>query len=280
MTEIARREVVVDGLRTAFIEAGDGEPLVLLHGGEFGAGAELAWERVIGPLARGRRVIAPDLLGYGGTAKVLDFEDGRAMRLRHLAALCRTLGLAEADFIGNSMGAVMLLHDATADRPLLPVRRAVLICGGGTIQKNEHVDALYDYDGSFEAMRALVRALFHGEEYPKDDAYVARRHRSSLLPGAWEAVAAARFRRPGAPGGIGGEPAARSRPRPERIRVPVLFVEGEKDKLLPRGWAAELAAAVAGGRAATVPGAGHCPQIEQPERTVALLADFLGLDRN
>ncbi len=41
---IHRRAVAVDGLPTSYLEAGDGDPVVLLHGGEFGANAEIAWE--------------------------------------------------------------------------------------------------------------------------------------------------------------------------------------------------------------------------------------------
>jgi 2-hydroxymuconate-semialdehyde hydrolase len=69
--------VVVRGLQTPYLEARTGAPMVLLHGGEFGGSAELAWERVIGEFAKSRRVIAPDILGFGRSAKVVDFVDGR-----------------------------------------------------------------------------------------------------------------------------------------------------------------------------------------------------------
>src|SRR5690606_38239223 len=123
--------------------------------------------------------------------------DGRGIRIRNVAHLCAHLGITRASFAGNSMGAVMLLLDQASDRPQLPVSRMVIVCGGGEILDNEHSAALYDYDGSFEGMRAIVRALFADPERPQDDVYVSRRHESSLLPGAWEAVASARFRRPG-----------------------------------------------------------------------------------
>ena len=53
------------------------------------------------------------------------------------------------------------------------------------------------------------------------------------------------------------------------------MVEGGCDKLLPRGWAAEIAAQLADARHAVVPEAGHCPQIEQPEAVNELLLTFL-----
>lgn len=266
-----RRTLLVDGARTSYLEAGAGEPVVLLHGGEFGAGAEVGWEFTVNALARRYRVLAPDMLGFGESAKVVDFTDGRGLRIRHIARFLALLGIESAHFVGNSMGAINLLADATSERPRLPLRSLVAICGGGEIQRGEHMAALYDYDGSLPGMRRIVTALFHGGSWPADEGYVRRRHESSIAPGAWEALAAARFRRPGLE-----PPAAPSAERAyHRIGVPVLVVEGGEDKLLPPGWAAEIAARMPDGRAAVVPGAGHCPQIERPEIVNALLLDFL-----
>ncbi len=270
MTHIEHHTTTVDGLATGYLEAGSGDPVILLHGGEFGASAEIGWERTIPALAAHYRVIAPDMLGYGRTAKVLDFVDGRGMRIRHVAALCRQLGVDSAIFVGNSMGAINLFVDATSEAPVLPVRAMVAICGGGEIQANEHMAALYDYDATPEAMRRIVTALFADPAYTADDAYVARRHESATLPGAWEAIAAARFRRPGSQ----LPAAASSARRYDRITVPVLVVEGGADKLLPAGWAAEIAGQIAGARSAVVESAGHCPQIEQPDAVTTLLLDF------
>jgi pimeloyl-ACP methyl ester carboxylesterase len=265
------RTIVVDGLVTHFLEAGEGDPVVLLHGGEFGVSAEIAWEKVIPALARRYRVLAPDMLGFGDSAKVVDFVDGRGMRIRHVARFCALLGIDSAHFVGNSMGAINLLVDLTSGAPVLPVRSAVTICGGGEIQKNRHTTALYEYDASYEAMRAIVEALFLDPSYPADEAYVRRRYESSIAQGAWESLAAARFRRPGL-----AAPATPSSTRAyERIDVPVLVVEGAGDKLLPAGWAAEIAGQISGGRSAVVDGAGHCPQIEQPEALAEVVVQFL-----
>ena len=269
--QLHRRTTVVDGLATSYLEAGEGDPVVLLHGGEFGASAELGWERTIPALAAHYRVLAPDQLGFGQSAKVIDFVNSRAMRIRHVARFCAVLGIASAHFAGNSMGAINLLTDATSDAPLLPIRSLVIICGGGEILQNQHFQALQEYDATLPAMRRIVEALFHDARYPADDDYVRRRHESSIAPGAWEAVAAARFRRPDA--------AAPSTPttarRYERILVPTLVVEGGDDKLLPSGWAEQIAKQIEGGRSAVVDGAGHCPQIEQASTVNELLLTFL-----
>jgi pimeloyl-ACP methyl ester carboxylesterase len=276
VTEIQRNTVLVDGLVTGFLEAGQGDPVVLLHGGEFGVSAELGWEKNIAALAAHHHVFAPDMLGFGASAKVVDFNDGRGMRIRHIARFCEVVGIEHAHFVGNSMGAINLFVDSTSESPLLPARSLVMICGGGEIQRNEYSAALYDYDATLSGMRRIVEALFFDPAYPSDDEYVHRRYESSIAPGAWEALAAARFRRPG----LEPPPLPSSKRSYERIAVPTLVVEGEGDKLLLPGWAAEIAAQIPGGRSLVVPKAGHCPQIEQPSVVNHVLVDFLSEQRD
>ena len=167
MTEIARKTILVDGLATGYLEAGQGDPVVLLHGGEFGAGAELGWENNIAALAAHYRVLALDMLGFGDSAKVIDFNDGRGMRIRHIARFCDAVGVESAHFVGNSMGAVNMFVDATSESPVLPARSMVTICGGGEIQRNEHSAALYDYDATLSGMRRIVEALFSRPVLPR-----------------------------------------------------------------------------------------------------------------
>ena len=106
------------------------------------------------------------MLGFGESAKVVDFNDGRGMRIRHIARFCEVVGVESAHFVGNSMGAVNLFVDATSESPLLPARSMVTICGGGEIQRNEHSAALYDYDATLPGMRRIVEALFHDPSIP------------------------------------------------------------------------------------------------------------------
>jgi pimeloyl-ACP methyl ester carboxylesterase len=271
VTRVQHKTILVDGLRTGYLEAGQGDPVVLLHGGEFGVSAELGWERNIEALADRYRVLAPDMLGFGSSAKVVDFTDGRGMRIRHIARFCEVLGVDSAHFVGNSMGAVNLYVDTTSASPILPVRSMVTICGGGEIQRNEHAAALYDYDATLPAMRRIVEALFYDASYPADDAYVQRRYESSIAAGAWEALASARFRRPGLE-----PPPLPSSVRPYgQITVATLVVEGGGDKLLPRGWAEQIARQIPNGRSVVVENAGHCPQIEQPSVVNEVLLEFL-----
>lgn len=266
-----RREVLIDGLETSYLEAGSGPPLVLLHGGEFGGEAEICWEATIPALADHFRVLAPDLLGFGHTAKVVDFVDGRMRRLRHFARFVELMGAKSAPCVGNSMGGMLLLFDAASDNPLLTPDKIVTIAGGGALTDSEHTEALFSYDGSLESMRKVVAALFHGAQWPQDDSYVERRQASSLRPGAWEAVAAARFRR----SKHLQEPRTSSGIAYDRIATETLILAGANDKIKPSGWWDELTSQMPNATVRIIAEAGHCPQLEQPADVNNALLEFL-----
>lgn len=254
-----RRTVVVDGVATSVLEAGDGFPLVLVHGGAPGDCAEASWERNIGPLSATRRVVAPDLLGFGGTDKLRDFGDPLGRPMRHLARLLEHLGVAEADFAGLSMGGTLLVRSAAGVLPPVPIRRLVLASGGGASPDSEARRAIQSYDGSLEAMREIVRLVHHDPAFADDEEFVRRRHEWSLLPGAFEHFASLGLRSPAAPPGPFGGPD----PTPyEQVAVPTLVTAGEQDPLREPGWAEQLAARIPGARALVFAECGHVPNLE------------------
>jgi pimeloyl-ACP methyl ester carboxylesterase len=267
------RVVDVDGMRTHYLEGGDGPPVVLLHSGEFGACAELSWEYMIAPLSRHFRVIAPDWLGFGKTAKIHDFEGKRQRMLSHLVRFVEVMALDRAYFVGNSMGGTYLLQLASERPCRLPILRMVVISGGGFVPANDSRQHLLDYDGSEASMVRLLRAIFVQPEWYTDEDYVRRRHALSLAPGAWECVAAARFKSPmGAPrsefGNTDDTPYG-------NIGVPALLIAGGRDGLRLPGYANELARRIPDARLALLPDAGHCPNIEHADEVAALTIEFL-----
>lgn len=271
--EATSHTVLIDGLETHYLEAGSGPTIVLLHSGEFGSCAELSWEYTIERLSRDHRVIAPDWIGYGRTAKIHDFVDFSAFKVRHMAKLCEVLGIADVPFLGNSMAANFLIRDAAEEAPLLPASAIVAISGGGPVPQNEARAALVDYDCTVEGMQRLLGALFHDAIWATDDDYVARRYKLSLIPGAWECASAARLRSPAA----GTTALDRVRANTldySGVHVPILLVAGAEDKLKPRGYATELAEQIPNSEAIEIPGAGHCPHIEAPE-TIDVFLDFI-----
>src|SRR5262249_23582963 len=141
---VARKIINVEGIRTHYLEAGDGPPLVLLHSGEFGASAEISWELNIDAWARHFRVVAPDLLGYGQTDKVHDFSTGMGRRLAHMRRFLELLCIDEADFVGNSMGGTVVLRSLSLNPRAFPVRTITLISSGGFNPMNEHRRAMVE----------------------------------------------------------------------------------------------------------------------------------------
>ena len=102
-------------------------------------------------------------------------------------------------------------------------------------------------------MRAIVAALFLDPAYPADTATTCGgATRPASPPGAWESLAAARFRRPG----LEPPPTPSSTARLSADHGAGPGGRGCGDKLLPAGWAAEIAGQITGARCAIVEGPG------------------------
>jgi 2-hydroxymuconate-semialdehyde hydrolase len=262
------------GIRSHYLRAGPstGRTIVLLHSGEFGAGAELCWERVIGPLAERHRVIAPDWLGFGESDRIYDFAGGAARRLKHMSLVLDQLGVERALFVGNSMGGTALARVAASGEPSWPMAGIALISGGGFAPDNEARRATLAYDGTPEAMRQIMRVLMFEAPWALEDEYIDRRVSASREPGAWEVVSAARFKAPWIP--------ARNQfgqvdsTEYERISVPTLVIAGAEDRLREAGYADELAARIPDCRLKLYERCGHMANLECPERVVEDLLDF------
>ncbi|KAB2390369.1 alpha/beta fold hydrolase [Actinomadura montaniterrae] len=258
MSGIRSRTLEVDGVRTHLLEAGEGRPVVLLHGGAWGECARTAWPAALPELAAaGHRVIAPDWLGFGGTAKIVDFADRAGRMLAHLARLLDVLGVGEADVVGLSMGGSHLLRDQTSETPLLNVRRMVLVSAGGPPVGGAAREALMAFDGTVESMRDQIRLAFADPAWARDEEMVAARMEAALAPGSYEAFASLGLRAPGAVPPPLGDPFDYA-----RVRVPTLVTAGDRDRLKPAGFAEDVARAIPDARLEIFPGCGHCPQLE------------------
>ena len=122
----------LNGLHLYYETHGEGDPLVLLHGG-------LMSSETLGPLiaplvAAGRRVITPDLQGHGRTADIDRPIDTRLMA-DDIAALIRHLDLGQPDVVGYSLGGGVAFHTAVKYPEL--VRKLV------TVSANITRDAIY-----------------------------------------------------------------------------------------------------------------------------------------
>jgi pimeloyl-ACP methyl ester carboxylesterase len=219
-------------------------------------------------------VLAPDLLGFGGTDKLRDFADTLGGIHRHLVRLVAELGPFPdgLDVVGESMGGAVLLRDLTADEPGLPVRRAVLVSAGGAPIPPEARAQLGDFDGTLASMRRQVDLSVGvpGWGTVDLDELAERRLAAALAPGAYELMASLALRPPGPPGPPPPEPPY------ERVRAPVLVVAGSADRIKPAGWADDLVARLPDATLRVLPGAGHCPQLDDPKGFTETVLDFLG----
>ena len=126
--ELRDHFVTVAGVRLHWLEIGptsDTTPLVLLHGLNNSC---LSWSSVAPLLARGRRVLMPDLPGHGQSERP-DVAYELAWYARVIADFLAALGLEQVDIIGHSFGggvAQMLLLRCPER-----VRRLVLVAAGG-----------------------------------------------------------------------------------------------------------------------------------------------------
>src|SRR5437868_6408110 len=101
---------LVRGLRTRFFVAGDGPPLLLLHGN---GDSKFSWSWVIPELARGHRVYALDLprSGEGVNAAATPISAGFA---RFVAAFMDVAGIERAAVVGSSFGGLVAARLALA----------------------------------------------------------------------------------------------------------------------------------------------------------------------
>jgi pimeloyl-ACP methyl ester carboxylesterase len=100
------------GLRMHYLAAGTGEPIVLLHGY---AQTSHMWRPLMTELAATHRVIAPDLRGFGGSAKRALGYDKKSMA-RDVQALVHSLGLDRVKIVGHDIG-LMVAYAYAAQFP-------------------------------------------------------------------------------------------------------------------------------------------------------------------
>lgn len=114
------------GFRLGYEEVGDGPPLILVHGWG-AAGWEWRQEGWVDSLGKDRRLLIPDVLGHGSSAKPHDLAPYSTTRLGgDMVALLDAVGVERADILGYSMGAAIALAAVV----VAPDQVGALIAGG------------------------------------------------------------------------------------------------------------------------------------------------------
>ncbi|MEO6163643.1 MAG: alpha/beta fold hydrolase, partial [Candidatus Binatia bacterium] len=133
MAAYQHRTIHIGDIKTHFLEAGSGPELVLLHGGEYGASAEITWRYNIDALSKTFHIVAPDILGWGQTDKLYSFTDPAGLRIKHLQRFLEALGIGNAFFVGNSAGGGLVLRASVRQPAPLQIRKMVTICGNASV---------------------------------------------------------------------------------------------------------------------------------------------------
>src|SRR5262249_8816195 len=127
VNEVRALHETVYGVKTHYVHAGEGEPLVLVHGAGPGAYGEAGWFNAIPALAKHFHVYAIDLIGYGLTDKRL-IDSSYQTCVNHIAGFVDALNLDRINIVGNSQGAYEVMK-YTLDNPKR-VKRVGLVASG------------------------------------------------------------------------------------------------------------------------------------------------------
>ena len=269
--------ISVDGVRTHYFEAGEGNrgrqpTILLLHSAEYGGAAEFSWEFNLQALGRHYHVLAPDHLGFGLTAKIFDFDGQFDRRVWHIRRFIEVMGAGPVHVMGSSMSGGLSLTVAARQEPDWPLLSVVCCSGGGDAPNNDQRKVINTYDGSREHMRRIIEVMFIDPRWPADEAYLDRRWEMALVPGAWEATSAARFK---APFREAGGKRERDNIDYANIKVPVLVMAGKLDCLRAPGYTDEFVPRIRRASLHVFEKAGHMGNIECADEFNARVLDFL-----
>lgn len=186
ITRLPGEYITVAGVKTHFIKAGAGYPLLILHGGAPGGAARVIYGPCIEPFAEaGLAVYAPDGPGFGLTEAPPD--NSVRFRIDHAREFMTAMGVARFHVLGNSAGVLPALRLAMEDPR---VDRVVLIAGAGVDvplspgareASREHGVVLRAYTPGLglENMRTLTMGTLHRGELVTEE-LVQLRYEMSL----------------------------------------------------------------------------------------------------
>ncbi|MBI4409667.1 MAG: alpha/beta fold hydrolase [Gemmatimonadetes bacterium] len=274
--EAKSRFAYVAGARLHYLEAGAGEPLVLLQGASGGAAN---WYRVLGPLAAHFRVLALDLPGFGLSDPLNVEAPLGAGGAEVVSAWLGAAAIERCALVGTSLGGLLALR--LAQREPGRVRRLVLLDAVGL---GRELPLLVRCAGLPGLGRLLLRPTRSGTAWlfrrllTSDRSRLDAAHQAALIDYLWSSARAGdargmaravrRFADPG------GQREVLTDAELEALRVPVLVVWGERDRFVPLAHALRAAARIPGAELRILAGVGHSPNWEAPEAFLAAALAF------
>ena len=263
------RTIDAGGIQTSYLEAGFGEPVLMLHGSGPGVSALGNWQYNIPTLAQRFRVLAPDIVGFGTTGRPDDVVYSLRTWTDHVWAFLDAHGIEKTAIVGNSLGGRLALQMAT-DRPDRITKMVLMGTPGVGMTPTEGLAALRAYEPSPDAMRELLRNYFAVDPTMITDELVEIRYEASIADGAYEAYRAMFFdpRHAGSELGITAEEV-------RAIATPALLVHGREDKVVPMQVSVTMLGLLPNADLHVFSACGHWTQIERADEFSALVADYL-----
>lgn len=261
--------IVANGIATNYHVAGEGPPVVLVHGSGPGVSAWANWRLNIGALAERNTVYALDMVGFGFTERPEGIDYSLTTWREHAIGFADALGLDRFSLVGNSFGGALALSVATTapDR----VDKLVLMGAVGVpFEITEGLDRVWGYEPSIEVMRGLLD-IFAYDRTLVNDELARMRYEASIRPGFQESFSAM-------------FPAPRQRwvdamtVDEEAIRAlphDTLILHGRDDQVIPLGNALRLLELIERSEAHLFGRCGHWTQIEHAATFNQLVGDFL-----
>ena len=267
------RTIDLHGDRVAYRDEGAGEVLLLIHGM---GGNSNNWRELIPALAKKYRVIAPDLLGHGQTAKPRgDYSLGAfAVWLRDFLD---ALGIPRVTIVGHSLGGGIAMQFAHQHRDYC--ERLILISSGGLGNEVNRTLRLVSLPGS-----GVLLQLASAKPVIKARMALAALGNRSDLSHHWEAHTALANRENrqaflrtlrAVVDGRGQAVCALNRLHANAYR-PVLIITGDQDPVIPVEHAYAAHEAMPHSRLHIIAGVAHHPHTECSQTVAGLIDDFLG----
>lgn len=287
------RSIKANGIETNYHDVGEGFPVLMIHGSGPGVSAWANWRLVMPGLAEQRRVIAPDMAGFGYSERARFTQAAPAAHdaplpsrggaggegntftydmntwVNQAVGLMDALDLEKADLVGNSFGGALAL--ALAIRHPQRVRRLVLMGSVGVpFEITPGLDAVWGYAPSLAEMRHLLD-IFAWDRSLVNDELAQLRYEASIRPGFQEAFAAM-FP---APRQRWVDAMASSEADIRALPHETLVIHGRDDQVIPLANSITLANWISRSQLHVFGRCGHWTQIEHGARFVRLVGDFL-----
>lgn len=252
----------------SYVDAGSGPPLVLLHGMPSWG---YLWHRLVPVLERSRRVIVPDLPGFGFSDRSDRFDRSIARQAQRLAAFLQALGIERADLVGHDIGGAIALRLAL----LQPQRVGRLGLVDTVCYDSWPIPELLALADPANARRLSLIATqkLLRRELERGFASVDEEIVEGLLaPFSTELGQLALIR---AASALDTNLTMELVPLLPGLEASTLLLWGEQDAFQPLSYARRLAWELPRARLSVIPGAGHYAMIDKPGELLAQLESFL-----